>query len=71
MAPSFTVKPLDYRQHKRLYYGLKTDKDLTVDIEIEGDRLKEEYFDKYVGIYTEISQVTRFDEKYRPSVQHI
>ena len=28
MIPSFTVKPLDYRQHKRLYHSLKTDKDL-------------------------------------------
>ena len=28
MAPSFTVKPLDYRQHKRLYHSLKTDKSL-------------------------------------------
>ena len=62
MAPSLTVKLLDYRQHKRLYNSLKTDKDLTVDIEFEGNRLKEEYFDKYDGIYTEISQVTSFDE---------
>ena len=61
MAPSLTVKPLDYRQHKRMCSSLKTEKDLTVDIEFEGDRLKEEYFDKYDGIYTEISQVTRCD----------
>ena len=27
MAPSLNVKPLDYRQHKRLYNSLKTDKD--------------------------------------------
>ena len=54
MTPSLTVKPLDYRQHKRLYDSLKTNKDLTVDIEFEGDRLKEEYFDKYDSIYTEI-----------------
>ena len=38
MALSLTVKPLDYRQHKRLYNSLKTDKDLTVDIEFEGNR---------------------------------
>ena len=43
MAPSLAIKPLDYRQHKRLYNSLKTDKDLTVDMEFEGDRLKEEY----------------------------
>ena len=41
MAPRLTVKPLDYREHKRLYSSLKTNKDLTVDIEFEGDRLKE------------------------------
>ena len=62
MAPSLTVKPLDYRQHKRLYNSLKSDKDLIVDIEFEGDRLKEDYFNKYDGMYTEISQATRFDE---------
>ena len=48
--------------HKILYNSLKTDTDLTVDIEFESDRLKEQYFDKYDGIYTEISQATRFDE---------
>ena len=32
MATSLTVKPLDYRQHKRLYHSLKTDKGMTVDI---------------------------------------
>ena len=45
-----------------MYHSLKTDKSLTVDIEFEGGKLKEEYFDRYDGIYTEISQVTRFDE---------
>ena len=43
MVPSLTVKPLDY--------SLKTDRGLTVDTEFEGDRLKEEYFDRYDGIY--------------------
>ena len=62
IAPSLTVKPLDYRLHKRLYHSLKTDKGLKVDTEFEGDRLKEEYFDRYDSIYTEISQATRFDE---------
>ena len=61
MAPSLTVKPVDYRQHKRLHHSLKIDKDLTVHVEFEGDKLMEEYFDKYEGIYAEISQVTRLD----------
>ena len=62
MIPSLTVKPLDYRQHKRMYHSLKTYKDLTTDVVFEGDKLKDEYFDKYEGIYAEISQATRFDE---------
>ena len=41
---------------------MKTDKGLTADIEFEGDKLKEEYFDRYDSIYTEISQATRFNE---------
>ena len=35
MAPNLTVKPLDYRQHKRLYHSLKTDKSLTVYIQFK------------------------------------
>ena len=38
------------------------DKDLTSDIIFEGDKVKEEYFDRYDGIHAEISQATRFDE---------
>ena len=41
---------------------MKTDKDLTTDVVFEGDKLKDEYCDKYEGIYAEILQVTRFDE---------
>ena len=46
MVPSLTVKPLDYRHHKRLYHSLKTDKGLTVDIEFESDKLKEKLYIK-------------------------
>ena len=41
---------------------MKTDKDLTTDVIFEGDKVKNEYFDKYEGIYAEISRATRFDE---------
>ena len=62
MTPSLTVKPLDYRKHKRLYNSLKTNKDLTCDVIFELDKVKDAYFDKYDGIYAEISEATRFDE---------
>ena len=62
MIPSLTVKPLDYQQHKRLYHSLKTDKDLTSDLTFDVNKVKDEYFDRYDGIYAEILQATRFDE---------
>ena len=62
MIPSLTVRQLDYRKHKRLINSLKTNKDLTPDVIFEGDKLKDVYFDKYDGIYAEISQATIFDE---------
>ena len=46
MIPSLTVKPLDYKQHKRLYNSLKTDKDLIYGVILEGDKIRHEYFDK-------------------------
>ena len=62
MIPSLTVKPLDYRKHKRLYNSLKTNKDLTSDVIFDRDKVKDVYFDKSDGIYAEILQATRFDE---------
>ena len=41
---------------------MKTAKDLTTDVIFEGDKLKDYYFDRYEGIYAEISKATRFDE---------
>ena len=62
MITSLTLKPLDCQQHERLYHSLKTDKDLTTDVIFEGDKVKDGYFDRYEGIYVEISQATQFDE---------
>ena len=62
MTPSLTVKPLDYRKHKRLYNSLRNDTDLTSNVIFEGYKVQDGYFDKYDIIYVEISQATRFDE---------
>ena len=62
MIPNLTVKPLDYRKHKRLYNSLKTDKDLTPDVIFEGGKVRDVYFNKCDAVYAEISQATRFDE---------
>ena len=45
-----------------MYNSLKTDKDLASDVIFEGDKVRDEYFNKYDGINAEISQATRFDE---------
>ena len=62
MTPNLTVKALDCQQHKRLYHSLKADKDLTSDAIFESDKVKDEYLDRYDGMYAEILQATRFDE---------
>ena len=62
VTPSLMVRPLDDRKHKRLYNSLKIDEDLTADTTFEEDRRRDVHFDKYDGIYAEISQVTKFDE---------
>ena len=59
---SLIVRLLDYGKHKRLHNSLKTDEDLTSHVTFEGHKVKDVYFDKYDGIYAEISQATRFDE---------
>ena len=41
---------------------MKIDKELTSEVIFGGDKVKDEYFDRYDGIYAEISQATRFDE---------
>ena len=65
------MKPLDYRKHKRLYNSLKTDTDLTFDVIFEGDKVEDVYFDKYDGIYVEISHATRFNESTELSTTHL
>ena len=62
MTPNLMVKPLDYQQHKRMYHRLKAGKDLSSDVIFEGDKVKDEYLDRYDGIYADISQATRFVE---------
>ena len=37
----------------------------------EGDKVKDEYFDRYDGSYAEISQATRFDAHADLSTTHL
>ena len=62
MNPSLTIRPLEYRKHKRLYSNLKTDEDLIPDMIFDEDRIRNTYLDRYDGVQAEISPVTSFDE---------
>ena len=50
---------------------MKTDKDLTSEVTFKGDKVKDECFDRYEGIYAEISQATRFDESTHLSTTYL
>ena len=62
MNPSLTIRPLEDKKHKRLYSNLKADEKLIPDIIVDEYRIKDTYLDRYDGVQSEISQVTRFDE---------
>ena len=62
MGPSFTIRPLEDKKHKRLYSNLKADEELIPDIIFDEGRIKDTYLDRYDGVEAEILQVTRFDE---------
>ena len=61
-APKLTIRPLEENKHRRLFNTLEIQKDQIPEMIFEENKVKETYFDKYEGIHSEISQVTRFDE---------
>ena len=67
----FDSESINYWEHKRLHHSLKTVTDLTFDVWFEGDKVKDEYFDRYDGIHAEISHATRFDESTGLSTRYL
>ena len=57
-----TITPLEENKHRQLFNTLEMDESQIPDMISEENNVKETYFDKYEGIQSEISQVTRFDE---------
>ena len=56
------IRPLEENKHRQLFNALEIQEDQIPDMIFEENKVKETYFDKYEGIQSEISQVTRFDE---------
>ena len=61
-TPKLIIRPLEENKHRRLFNALEIQENQTPDMIFEENKVKETYFDKYEGINSEISQVTRFDE---------
>ena len=57
-----TIRPLEENKHRRLFNALEMQENQIPEMIFEENKVKETYFDKYEGIQSEISQVTRFDE---------
>ena len=56
------IRPLEENKHRQLFNALEMHESQIPDMIFEENKVKETYFDKYEGIQSEISQVTRFDE---------
>ena len=61
-TPKLTIRPLEEKKHIRLFNTLEIQEDQIPEMIFEENKVKEAYFDRYEGIQSEISQVTRFDE---------
>ena len=57
-----TIRPLEEKKHIRLFSTLEIQDDQILEMIFEENKVKETYFDRYEGVQSEISQVTRFDE---------
>ena len=56
------IRPLEENKHRQLFNALEMHENQIPEMIFEENKVKEIYFDKYEGIQSEISQVTRFDE---------
>ena len=61
-TPKVTIRPLEEKKHRKLFNALEIQEDQIPEMIFEENKVKEAYFDRYEGIQSEISQVTRFDE---------
>ena len=61
-TPKLTIRPLEEKKHRRLFNTLEIQEGQMLEMIFEENKVKEAYFDRYEGIQSEISQVTRFDE---------
>ena len=59
-TPKLTIGQLEEKKHRRLFNALEIQEEQILEMIFEENKVKEAYFDRYEGIQSEISQVTRF-----------
>ena len=59
------------KKYRRLFNALEIQEDQILELIFEENQLKEEYFDRYEGIQSEISHMTRFDENTNLSMTYL
>ena len=70
-TPRLTTRPLEVKKHRRLCSSLEIQEDQIPEMIFEENKAKEAYFDRYEGVQSEISQVTRFDESTDLSTRYL
>ena len=70
-TPKLTIRPLKEKKHRRLVNTLEIQGSQISEMIFEENKVKEAYFDRYEGIQSEISQVTRFDESTHLSTTYL
>ena len=69
-TPKLTIRPLEENKHRQLFNALEI-QDQILEMIFEENKIKDTYFDKYEGIQSEISQVTRFYENMDLSMTYL
>ena len=62
VTPKLTIRPLEEKKHRRPFSTKEIQEDQILEMIFEENKVKEAYFDRYEGVQSGISQVTRFDE---------
>ena len=67
------IKPIDYRDHKRMYrkMGKEGGEQLNIDFGESPEIMRNRYMDVYDEIYAEVVMTSRFDENVEMSVTYL
>ena len=67
------IKPIDYREHKRIYRKMRKEegKKLEMDFGESPEVMKSRYMDVFDDVYAEVIMTSRFDENVDLSITYL